>query len=531
MVGAYVPDRDASVLRPLAGYHVPPGLVEPFRAFPFPLRGHPFLEDAVRRGAPAFVSNPVLDPRIDRAILERFPAASVLFVPMLANGELLGGLFAVWWTLREAPPADEMRLAEAIARQATLAVANARLFGVSEERRRVAKTLGEVVHLLSSSLEPTVVAERIVDSVRGLLRAPSAALFRLDPESKALVAVAVSGALTAAFGPAFRFPPGTGAVGVAARTRRPLVTPDVLDDPHIVLTPQMRERLAQAGLGATLAVPLLVKGEVIGALGLADHKGRLFEPEEILLVQTLADEGAVALENARLFESSRVAVEAQKALARRVVEVQENERHHVARELHDEIGQLLTGITFALDAIPRGSGRRAGSLAQARELAQEAIARVREMALDLRPPMLDDLGLFPTLMWHVERFTRQTGIRVEVKQSGLEHRRFAAEVESAVYRIVQEALTNVARHAGVAEATVRLLADTLAIRVDVEDRGVGFETAALLDAPTSIGLAGMRERARLLGGEFRVDSTPGVATILSVELPLTGPRGGPPEAP
>ena len=198
----------------------------------------------------------------------------------------------------------------------------------------------------------------------------------------------------------------------------------------------------------------------------------------------------------------------------------EEERHHIALELHDEIGQALTGLKLSLEmtrSIPANQSQQ--GIRQAQSLASELLGRVREMSLDLRPAMLDDLGLLPALLWHFERYTAQTGVRVNFSHGGLE-RRFAPEVETAAYRIVQEALTNVARHARVREVTVHLAVDAGRLGVQIEDYGIGFDPQIALAANVSNGLAGMHERARLLGGRLQMQSTPGVGTLLSAELPL-----------
>jgi signal transduction histidine kinase len=136
--------------------------------------------------------------------------------------------------------------------------------------------------------------------------------------------------------------------------------------------------------------------------------------------------------------------------------------------------------------------------------------------------MLDDLGLLPALLWHIERYTAQTGVQVVFKHTGME-RHFASELETAAYRTVQEALTNVARHARVSEVTVRLWADQHTLGVQVDDQGIGFDPAAALAVSTTGGLVGMRERVALLGGQLAVESAPGSGTRLTAEFTLGNP--------
>jgi signal transduction histidine kinase len=144
--------------------------------------------------------------------------------------------------------------------------------------------------------------------------------------------------------------------------------------------------------------------------------------------------------------------------------------------------------------------------------------RVRERSLDLRPAMLDDLGLVPALVWHFERYAAQTKIKVAFKHAGIEGRRFAPPVETAVYRIVQESLTNVARHSGAAEVTVRVWVAGAALGVQVEDAGAGFDPQHAARGYTG-GLSGMRERALSVGGDLTLDTSPGGGTRVICELP------------
>ncbi len=206
-------------------------------------------------------------------------------------------------------------------------------------------------------------------------------------------------------------------------------------------------------------------------------------------------------------------------LSRRLMEVQEVERRNIARELHDEIGQVLTGLKLSLEMCSRLPADQMGaSLNQAQMLVNDLMARARKLSLDLRPGMLDDLGLLPTLLWHIEHYTAQTRVQVIFKHSGIEGRRFAPEVETAAYRIAQEALTNVARHAGVNQATLRVWAYHQTLNLQIEDYGNGFNSDAVVAASDTSGVAGMRERTMLLGGQLTIESQPGFGTSLTAEL-------------
>jgi signal transduction histidine kinase len=211
------------------------------------------------------------------------------------------------------------------------------------------------------------------------------------------------------------------------------------------------------------------------------------------------------------------AEEALRSLPRRLIEIQETTGKQIARELHDEIGQVLTGIGMLLsipEPLPPSTQAR---LEEARRAVHELSGRVRAMALDLRPAVLDDFGLIAALEGLLERYTRQTGIAVEFVHAGVEGERFRSEVEVAGYRIIQEALTNVARHAAVRDASVTVEANDGMLQVMIEDEGVGFDLSAVR---AGAGLGGMRERVTILDGELEIVSAPGSGTRVSAQLPL-----------
>jgi PAS domain S-box-containing protein len=210
-------------------------------------------------------------------------------------------------------------------------------------------------------------------------------------------------------------------------------------------------------------------------------------------------------------------------LSAQLLEVQETERRHLACELHDEVGQMLTGLRLLLkpdgDTSSESVTRR---LYQAQQLVDEILERVRGLSFDLRPAALDELGLLPALITLVERYTNQTGVKVNLKHNDL-NRRLASETETTAYRIVQEGLTNVARHANVHQVMVRIWIASDLLHVQIQDHGVGFDADAALTNPRTTGLTGMRERAHLSGGQLTIESRSGAGTQLLAELPLRSP--------
>ncbi len=225
----------------------------------------------------------------------------------------------------------------------------------------------------------------------------------------------------------------------------------------------------------------------------------------------------------RVVERTRqltIANEGMRELSIRLMDVQENERAHLARELHDEIGQLLTGLRLLLgrNGDSRGDARDLRT-EQARTIVDDLLARVQGLSFDLRPAALDQLGLVPALLGLFERYTAQTGLLVQFKHQGA-GTRFPSRVETGAYRIVQEALTNTARYAGVSHVTVRLWTKANNLNLQIEDRGCGFDPEVVLKAPRSSGLIGMQERITRIGGRVTIESSPGNGTAIVAELPL-----------
>ncbi|MEI7646227.1 MAG: response regulator [Chloroflexales bacterium] len=208
------------------------------------------------------------------------------------------------------------------------------------------------------------------------------------------------------------------------------------------------------------------------------------------------------------------------AISRRLVEAHERERRAIARELHDEVGQVLTGMKLTLETT---MGDVPPTLRPTLESVWESITelmnRVRALSLDLRPALLDDMGLIPALTWYLDRYTPRTGVQVALRHEGV-NGRFPAEVEIVVYRIIQEALTNIARYAGVAVSSVRLRADSTHLMLRVDDAGRGFDVEAVLAARTTGGLGGMYERVQLICGVLTIESAPGQGTQIIAEIPL-----------
>ena len=213
------------------------------------------------------------------------------------------------------------------------------------------------------------------------------------------------------------------------------------------------------------------------------------------------------------------------ALSQRLLKVQENERRLIARELHDQIGQALTAVKLNLESLRSGRQAKAFPLDESVAIVEQLMEAVRSMSLELRPSALDDLGLAAALRWYADRQGRRAGFSVRVRTQ-LPAERLASDLETACFRVAQEAITNVARHAGAKRVEVDARAEDGTLDLTVRDDGTGFDVAAVRGgtmAEGSIGLDGMEERVRLLGGDFRIDSQPGTGTTVWARFPLTEP--------
>lgn len=217
-------------------------------------------------------------------------------------------------------------------------------------------------------------------------------------------------------------------------------------------------------------------------------------------------------------------------LSEQLVVAQETERRRIARELHDEIGQALTALKIEL-AGPPESGNQCERLAAAREIADQTLKSVRALSRGLHPMVLETLGLLPALEWYLGQFSARTGIPTDLAHTGFAER-LAPRLESCLYRIVQEAATNVARHAQATRCRVTLQASAGRILLIVEDDGRGFDPGAVQDdtVPRGLGLVGMRERVAALGGEMALDTRAGRGTRIAVDLPAEAAEGGEAEA-
>lgn len=275
-------------------------------------------------------------------------------------------------------------------------------------------------------------------------------------------------------------------------------------------------------------VPLGRAGSLLGALSVAIPPGHTFEQENLRLLAAIGQQMGIALENARLWEELRQKEQLRTELLARALQAQEGERKRIARELHDATGQSLNAILFGLktleNALQKSPEQAPALVSRLKSAISDTVHELQDIIYALRPSVLDDLGLIPALRWYAETRLENSGTRIEWEISG-EERRLPPEIETALFRIGQEAITNIQKYANAHRVLLHLKVDKQHVNLQVEDDGVGFDVeqalAYTLQDGRGLGLLGMRERAELLGGKLRIVSSPGNGTCILVELPLS----------
>jgi signal transduction histidine kinase len=427
-----------------------------------------------------------------------------LGVPILLRGRTYGDLYLAEKEGGEDFTEEDEELTMLLASQAAVAVENARLYESLTRSLHQLESLHEIGNALAAQveLEPllTIVAERL----RALVSARVVLIALAESESALRVVAADGEGAEALLGTRLELH-GSKTGHVLARQRSERVD-SLADDPEV-------DQAAVARLGATTAiyVPLVTDERPIGVIVAHDKLGDdpRFDDEDLLLGESLAQRAAIAVDLSQRVSRDSV---------RRVVEAQELERSRLARELHDETGQALTSILLGLKGLEQSiespEGRRAA--AEVREIVVSTLQNVRRLAVELRPAALDDFGLGPALERLVETYRAQSGIAIDLELR-LPAERLPAEVETTLYRIVQEALTNVTKHARADRVSILLRDKDGAVIVVIEDDGVGFDPGY---PAAGLGLAGMRERLALVGGRLRLETAPGRGTTLAAEVPL-----------
>jgi signal transduction histidine kinase len=468
-------------------------------------RGRGILGALIREATPLRLDDLGRDPRSVGFPPNHPEMTTFLGVPIVLRGVAYGNLYLT--EKRDSPfTAEDEELTQLLAAQAAVAIENARLYESSTRWLRQLESLNEIGNALTTEIDLEPLLAIIARNLRELVGA-RLVLIAL-PDSGDTLRVAAADGESAADVIATRFDLRASKAGRVLERGRSERVDAVVDDPEV--DQQLTRRLA---VTSALYVPLVGHGRAIGIVVAHDKLGGdpRFLEEDVRLAEMLGARAATAVDLAE--RVSRDAV-------RRVVEAQEQERARLARELHDETGQALTSILLGLkqleEAVDSDEGRN--SVASLHELVVSTLRDVRGLALELRPAALDDFGLVAALERLAETFGEKAGVEVAF-EARLGDERLDPSLETTLYRIVQEALTNVLKHAEAGRVSISVVRKDGSVSAVIEDDGRGFDPAAT--RRDALGLAGMRERVALVGGRISLESALGAGTTLAVEVPLS----------
>ena len=390
------------------------------------------------------------------------------------------------------------------------------------QRNEELATLNLVAATISQSLELQKVLEDALDKVLEIMRLSHGEILLFDAEFGSIVPRIYRGISSQLALAIQAFSVGEGIPGLVAQLEQPvLIKDDLADDPRLL----RRSLVAREGLRSMVSVPLRSKNRVVGVLDLFSSNVLSLTPEQLRLLVAIGDQIGVAVENARLLEELKAKEQMRLHLLEKVITAQEDERKRVARELHDETGQSLTSLIVSLKALESMTNlpELREKAAELRALGGEILRDVHDLAFQLRPSVLDHLGMVAAIQRLVEDYTQKVGLHIDLQVFGFEGRRLPPATETALYRLVQEALTNVAKHAEARNVSVILRREGPSGQAIVEDDGKGFNVAEVMGYAAKdkkLGLFGMEERAALVGGKLTIESTPGKGTTVFVEVPL-----------
>jgi len=385
-------------------------------------------------------------------------------------------------------------------------------------RTRQLEVLRAVSAEITRELDLAVLLELIIRRATELVDGSSGTLWLWDEEAQLLVPMAWRGLGDWIRDQRRRL--GEGVSGTVAQRREGLIVNEYAMSPYAnATTPK------HGMINAIVAEPLVYRGRLLGVLmaGKGDPGSSFTEREQEILC-LLATQAAIAIENARLFGQLSTARERLDWVSRQLVNAHEEERRRLSRELHDEAGQALTALRISLELVladlPEEEGSLRQRIGQAVALTDATTEQIRLLAQNLRPPALDTVGLNATLEGFCQDFARRTGMSVDYVSAELSG--VVEAVSICLYRFLQEALTNVAKHAGTTRARVALRSTGQTISLSVEDDGVGFDpqiVRSVSGRQRGIGLMGMRERLEMLGGRLDIESQPGMGTHLIAHAP------------
>jgi signal transduction histidine kinase len=478
-------------------------------------------------GRMMFLTGPDLANRLTRIGLARAGFRTFLGLPLRAEHRVVGVLIAACHAERQLEPEMETLLL-GLAGQVGTAIDRARVYERERALRRRLEAVNAASIAIAAERSLPALLQCITDLARALTGARYGALGTTGEDGR-ITQFITSGIATDERARIGHPPEGHGVLGLILRGDRPVRTASLAAHPAAHGFSPYHPRMT-----SFLGVPIVLRGHNLGNLYLTDKVGggEFTDDDERLLVE-LAAHAAIAIENTHLYSQTSEALQQRVAelrqantqltqLSSMVINAQEQERQRLARDLHDDTAQALASLLVHLRVLERTDDPQQlrARLGEFRELIAGALDDVRRMAIDLRPTSLDDLGLVPALETHTAEFADRWKIAVDFTADGIT-RRLPPMVELVVYRIVQEALTNVAKHAHARRVQVALRQEGRTLQARVQDDGRGFDVdATLASRERGLGLFGMQERATLVQGRLSITAAPGTGTSLTLTIPL-----------
>jgi signal transduction histidine kinase len=425
-----------------------------------------------------------------------------LGVPVLLRGVAYGNLYLTEKDGGEDFTDEDQEVVTVLGGQAAVAIENARLYESSRRWAEQLHSLIDIGNALARETDLDKALALVAGSLRELISARLVLVLLLTADGELRIAAAEGDRAEELIG--VRISAEASKAGKVLERKQSELVDSVIEDPEID-----RELARRMEMNTGLYVPMLTRDEAIGIIHAVDKlvQDRRFTNEDRRLAEIFSARAAVAVDQSRRIERDAF---------RRMVEAQELERRRLARELHDGTGQALTSILLGLGGLEEKNVADLGAAtAGLRELVVETLGDVRRLAVELRPKALDDFGLVPALERLTGTFSEQTGIAVDLESGLVEEERLPGEMETVFYRIVQEALTNVVKHAHAERVSIVLTRKDRSVNAVIEDDGRGMQS----DRDGGLGLVGMRERVALVDGRLDIESSDHGTTVV-VEVPL-----------
>ena len=391
------------------------------------------------------------------------------------------------------------------------------------QQNRELSVLNQIGHTVNQTLELNSVLNTSLDKVLEVMDCEGGGIYMRESKESEDLVLRVKKGLSPLFCRKFKkIRRGVGLMGKGLANHEAVILESVTKKTKLTA------HRAPEGMKLAVSVPITVKDRLIGAFNVTSYVSTTFDPGKVQLLLTIGNHIGVVIENAMLMDSLKHHERDLQILSSEIIKAQEEERKRISRELHDEASQALVAAKINLEMLekrlPSNLEAVSTSLAETSSLLVCTLENLRRLARDLRPSILDDLGLIPTLRWYTESYTKRLGIPITFKAVAL-HKRLDFEIETVIYRIVQEALTNIAKYAQAKEVSISLNKKNGTLITTIEDNGKGFalETSVLGENYSQgSGILGMKERVNNLGGRFQIESKQGKGTKLSAEIPLTG---------